>query len=75
MERPKILRSRIGITWYLLVVFHTGTLAAPADGLCAGLSGLVDVKDAAYGSSRRVRHKRYQFRSYHPMYLLGRSSI
>lgn len=41
-----MLRSRICIALSLLVSFHTGALAAPADEVCAGLSGLVDAKAA-----------------------------
>jgi hypothetical protein len=42
-----MLRLRICLTLSLLVSFHTGSLAAPADEVCAGLSGLVDAKAAA----------------------------
>lgn len=41
-----MLRLRICLTLSLLASFHTGTLAAPANEVCAGLSGLVDAKAA-----------------------------
>lgn len=41
-----MLRLRICITLSLLVSFHMGALAAPADEVCAGLSGLLNAKAA-----------------------------